>query len=156
MKVLVNNYNKEDIEQIKTHKFTCENCSSELEYDESDITIGVYGAAHVRCPLCDYNNMIEDEEYDITLTKDNIEYPTHFYHTSKELGAVDICDNEHVKEAINDAIKYFRNNKDEDEYYWLTASGNMHVVVFRFEDEYDIVVTDNYYSTYIPFEQEDY
>ena len=154
MKVLVNNYNKEDIGQIETRKFTCENCSSELEYDESDITIGVYGAAHIRCPLCEYNNMLEDEEYDIDLTKDNIEYPIHFYHTSKELGAIDICDNKHVKEAINDAIRYFRNNKNET--YWLTASGNMHVIVFRFDEEYDVVVTDNYYSTYIPFEQEDY
>ena len=98
--------------------------------------------------------MLEDEEYDIDLTKDNIEYPIHFYHTSKELGAIDICDNKHVKEAINDAIRYFRNNKNET--YWLTASGNMHVIVFRFDEEYDVVVTDNYYSTYIPFEQEDY
>ena len=154
MKVLVNNYNKEDIGQIKTHKFTCENCRSELEYDQSDITIGVYGAAHVHCCLCNYNNMLDDEEYDITLTKDNIEYPTHFYHTSKELGAMDICDNKHVKEAINEAINHLRNFKEDE--FWLTASGNMHITVFRLEDEYDIVVTDNYYSTYIPFEEEDY
>ena len=152
MRVLVNNYNKE--EQPNDYLFTCESGGSELAYDKSDITIGVYGAAHVLCPLCGYNNMLEDEENDITLTKDNIEYPTHFYHTSKELGAIDICDNEHVKEAINEAIRHFRIYKDET--CWLTASGNMHVVVFRFDDEYDIVVTDNYYSTYIPFESEDY
>lgn len=158
MKVIVNNYDENNVGTKQTAKYPkpliCDNCKSELLYDESDITIGVYGAGHVNCPLCGYSNMLEDEDCDITLTKDNIEYPIHFYHTSKELGAVDTCNNENVKKEINRAIEYFRKNKDED--YWFTDSGNMYIIVFRLEEEYEIFVTNDYHSTYIPFESEDY
>lgn len=156
MKILVNKYDKEEQSNDYPREFTCEDCGSKLEYNKSDITIGVYGAGHIRCPLCKCNNMLYDDDEGITLTKDNIEYPTHFHHTSIENGAIDTCDNENVRKAINDAIEFFRNNKKE--YSWYTMSGNLCVFVQRFDgdEEYVVWVTDDYHSTYIPFEQEDY
>lgn len=162
MKVLKNNYKEGQIavaheSTIKPYprKLECEKCGSELEYEESDINIGVYGAAHVLCPLCGYNNMLDGDEHDITLTKDNIEFPIHFHHTSKETGAVKIS-NEEIKNRIRNGVNYFRTNKDE--HYWFTESGDTHVSVVRYEGDkdYEVLVTKDFYSTYIPFEEEDY
>ena len=161
MKVLKNNFDKIAtangiIVKPRPKKLICENCNSELEYEESDIHIGVYGASHLLCPLCGYDNMTDDEEYNITLTKNNIEFPTHFHHTSVETGAVDNCTTEFVKNCVKEAIEYFRNNKNEFAFY--TGTGTTMVYVFRYtgDEEYEVVVTKDSYNTYIPFESEDY
>lgn len=157
MKVLVDNYNKEShIDNANTYprNLVCEKCCSELEYNKEDIKIGVYGVAYLDCPLCNHENMIDDEGIDLTV--DNVEFPTHFYRTSKEDGAIDCCNNEEVRACIKKAIKYFRENKEE--FYWFTEHGNLHVNVTRWDGDksYCVHVTNNYYTTYIPFESEDY
>lgn len=161
MKVLKNNY-KETISSctnsvIESYpkKYVCEKCESELEYEKSDLKYGDYGCAYIECPLCKYKNYI-DEEQDLTLTTNNIEFPTHFHHTSKETGAVDVCRNDIVKKWINEGIEYLRTQKDE--FYWLRATGNMYMIIFRLEDDedYEIFISDSHYETYIPFKSEDY
>lgn len=160
MKVLKNNYennqtNNKNIEPYPRFH-VCQSCLSELEYDESDLRIGELGLCFLDCPLCEYENIIEDNENTITLTKDNIEFPVHFFHTSEDDGAVDVCTNEYIKESINKAIECFRNNKDE--FVWISETGNTFITVFRFDgdEDYYVVVTNDYYSTHIPFEEEDY
>ena len=161
MKVLINNYN-DTIEHIKKdvdpypRELTCEDCGSVLEYEKSDLEMGVFGCMHLKCPLCGRNNMVEDNEDTITLTKDNVEFPTHFFHTSKE-NAEDCCNNEEIKKCINKAIDFFRKNKDE--YSWCAQYGNFYVDVERCVndgEQYRIIVTNDYYETCIPFESEDY
>lgn len=162
MKVLKNNYNEvsANISEVNIEPYPrelkCEKCGSTLEYEKSDMEVGVYGAMHVLCPLCGYNNMLDGNECDVTLTKDNVEFPLHFYYSSKETGAVDVCDNEHIKKEINRAIEYFRKNKDE--WHWYTDYGNLYVSVERLDgdEEYYVTVTDRTWGTYIPFESEDY
>ena len=160
MKVLKNNYNKEETytrEDIIEYPrmLTCDTCSSELEYEENDIIIGSLGCGYVHCPCCGRNNLIDDYE-GIVLTKDNVEFPTHFFHTSKETGAVDCCNNEEVKKYIHEAIEYFRKNKNK--YNWYCCTGNLFVAVWRYDgdESYWVAVTNNYYETYIEFEEEDY
>ena len=162
MKVLKDNYTNSKINEAIAiaspypRKLICEYCNSELEYEKSDLRIGFLGCAYLDCPLCGRDNMIEENENTITLTKDNVEFPAHFWHTCKENGAHDCCNNNEVKNAINKAIDYFRKNKDE--YHWFTATGNMYVDVIKYEgdESYEVVVTNNYYGTSIPFEREDY
>ena len=163
MKVLKNNYEKamwvrEEPKKVEPYprQLICEECESELEYEESDLEMGVLGCMHLRCPLCGYNNMVEDNENTITLTVDNIEFPTHFWHFSKETGAVDCCNNETIREYIRESIKNLRENKEC--HNWGYESGNLYVDVTRLDDDeqYDIVVSNNYYSAYIPFEAADY
>ena len=160
MKVLKNNFNTnvniETCAKPYPRQIDCEKCGSELEYDVSDMEMGALGLMHVECPLCGYHNMLDGNEHNIVLTKDNVEFPIHFFHTSEETGAVDICNNNQVKEWINKAIAYFRNNKDE--FAWFCMSGNLCVVVFRYdgEEEYNVLVSNNYFETYIPFEKSDY
>ena len=137
-------------------KMVCEKCRSELEYDTSDMEMGVLGCIHVKCPLCGEYNMLDDNENNIVLTADNVEFPIHFFHTSKETGAVDICNNNEIKKCINSAIAFFRNNKDE--FAWYCCSGNLMVFVLRFagDEEYEVFVSNDYFDTYIPFEKADY
>lgn len=155
MKVLKNNYNTVFAEDIDK-ELICEMCESELEYEESDVTIGEYGCAIVACPLCGYKNYLEDGERDITLTVNNVEYPTHFHHVSKETGAVDCCTNKEIKNYIHKAIEYFRENKDETN--WFCCTGNLYIDVSKWEgdENYWVVVSNDYYDTYIPFEAADY
>lgn len=147
-----------DIKQVKPYprKLICEQCRSELEYDESDLRIGALGCCYVDCPCCGHDNMLEKNEKTITLTIDNIEFPTHFYHTSKETGAVNSCNNENVKKEIRRGINFLRENKDE--FSWMCEYGNLYIDIRRYEgdEEYAITISDNYYSTYIPFESIDY
>lgn len=163
MKILVDNYKKVNVEEdIKEttptypRKCVCENCSSELEYEKSDLRIGAYGAVYLDCPCCGRDNLLDSHEDEITLTADNIEFPTHFHRTSTETGAVDMCNNEEIKKLIQSAIKYFRKNKDE--HCWDSQCGNLYLSVRRYsgDEDYEINVTNNYYSTYIPFQSEDY
>lgn len=159
MKVLKNNfkyiYEKPKLVKKYPREFTCEYCQSEFEYEESDMTIGWLGAAHIKCPCCGRDIMLDDED-GITLTVDNVEFPTHFHHTSTETGAVDICNNKEIKKYIHNAIDYFRKNKDE--FAWTSSSGNLAIHVYRYSDDedYHVVVNNDYYETNIPFEEEDY
>ena len=157
MKVIKNNYIVEEkTKQTASYprKLICENCGSELEYNESDLRIGVFGCAFIDCPLCKQDNMLEDNGIDLTVN--NIEFPVHFHHTSKENGAVDYCNNIEIKNHIKKAVDYFRKNKDA--FVWTTESGNLIVTVFRYDgdENYYVTLSNNYYSTYIPFESEDY
>lgn len=164
MKVLKDNYNEtKSIATVIVKPYPrtviCDECESELEYDKSDMHMGHCGCMHLTCPLCGYEIMLDDNEENITLTVDNVEFPTHFYHfnhTSNENSAVDCFNNKEIKSSIERAIKYFRENKNE--FAYETGSGNLTVHIYRYEndEEYHIVVAGNYYSVEIPFEQEDY
>ena len=133
MKVLKNNYQQADIEKIKSYprKLICQTCKSELEYEKEDLRVGAYGCCFLDCPCCNHENLIEDEEF--TLTKDNIDFPAHFSHSSVESGAVDVCNNTEIRERIQNAIKYFRKYKDE--FVWLSQCGNLFLIVSRYNED---------------------
>lgn len=162
MKVLKDNYTNSNINEIIKNtkpyprELICEYCGSSLEYEATDLRVGFLGCAYLDCPLCGRENMIEDNENTITLTKDNVKFPAHFWHASTETGAVDCCNNKEVKEAIHRAIDYFRKNKNE--YNWYTCYGNLYVNVNRYDgdESYEVTVSNDYYETSIPFEEEDY
>lgn len=161
MKVIKDNYNTNEDEVVNAKSYpriaTCEYCSSELEYDKSDVVIGELGLAYIHCPLCNNNTFTYQEDEDVILTIDNIEFPIHFHHISKETGAVDCCNNETVREYIRKAIEYFRRNKEE--YDWGThITGNFYIQVHRYsgDETYEVIVSNDFYSTDIHFEAEDY
>lgn len=159
MKIVKDNYKTTYVDEIQVFypkDLICEHCASELQYEEDDIEIGMYGCAFVRCPCCGREIYIDDEEHNLVLTMDNIEFPTHFYHISKETGSVDCFNHETIKELVCKGIEYFRRYKDEN--HWFAATGNLYVSVNRWEgdESYEVTVTNNYYSTDIPFEKEDY
>lgn len=154
MKVLKNNYEARSESYPKVH--ICEVCRSELEYNKSDLRMGEYGYVYLDCPLCGCDNMLEDNEESITLTVDNIEFPIHFHHISKETGAVDRCNTEEIRKEIKRAVEYFRKNKEE--YAWHTWCGNLFVLVHKWSDdeEYQVTISNDFYEMEIPFESQDY
>lgn len=160
MKVLKDNFNTKEskVKEIEDYprRHTCTNCFSELQYDEKDMAMGYGGYMEIVCPLCGEKNALEDNEHNITLTPDNIEFPTHFWHTCKENGAVDICNTEEIRKYLRDAINWFRKNKDE--FHWFCRSGNLYVGVTRFDRDkmYEVILSNNYYEAEIPFEKVDY
>ena len=48
--------------------------------------------------------------------------------------------------------------KNKEEFAWTTEIGNLYMTVFRYDgdENYYVVVSNNYYGTYIPFESADY
>lgn len=159
MKVLKDNYsynhNKDvKIENPYPRKTVCERCSSELEYDKSDIRIGEYGCAIVNCPLCGHDSILDEEC--MTLTKDNVKFPEHFSHTSTE-NAVDVFNNETIKKYIHKAIDYLRKYNDTT-HYGGHITGNLYLTVDKWngDENYEVTVSKDFYNTYIQFEAEDY
>ena len=158
MKVLKNNYSSEEItKEVKPYVLTinCDKCDSELEITEEDTHIGWMGARFISCPCCGEEAMV-DELDGITLTKDNLEFPVHFNRTTKGLRHVVEVNSDEIIKEIQRGITYFRRHKDE--YYWYTSHGDLFLIVFRYsgDEEYFVMVTKDFYETYIPFEKEDY
>ena len=164
MKILKNNYiemTEEEFDNLPKpmpypRKFICEKCKSELEYDRADLRMGEYGCMFLDCPLCKHDNMLDEHEENIILTIDNIEFPIHFHHVSEKTGAKKRDTLEEVRNEIRRAIEFFRRNKDE--YTWHTWGGNLFVMVHRWsgDEQYEVVVSNDFYNIEIPFEEEDY
>lgn len=137
-------------------KAICEYCESELECEESDISIGEYGCAYFHCPICGKDSFIDNEDIDLKLTIENLKFPAHFHHTCVENRAVDNLNNETVKKFVRDAIAFFRKHKDE--FAWVSTTGTTSVYVYRLtgDEAYEVHVSGDHYETMIPFEPIDY
>ena len=111
----------------------------------------------MKCPLCNDSNYLYDEDLEFRLTKDNVQFPKHFHHSSKDNEAVDTCNSEHVEKWIKHGIECIRNSLDDDWAHY-TGSGNTMVHIYKHDDDEDyyVCVSHDYYDTYIPFEEEDY
>lgn len=157
MRVLNNTRSKDHAEVRPYPRIEiCDECKSELEYDESDIYMGEYGCMYVTCPVCQNHVLLEDNEHSVVVTEDNISFPIHFAHSSKETGAYDCCNKENVRKYVKRAIEYLR--KHPDSAYWYTSTGNLCLFVQRHDgdDEYFVTVSNDYYDTFIPYTEYDY
>ena len=152
IKIIKNNYKIQPNEElIKNNKIRihCSECDSELEITEEDTHIGWMGARFITCPCCGEESMV-DELDGITLTKDNVEFPTHYYSFSDGVHIDDDTVNKWVKECIEE----FDPN-DENDWCRFTGSGDTMVFVSKLDEdeEYDVYVCKNYYETFIPFDK---
>ena len=158
IKVLKDNSKNIEVKEENTMfplKIKCSQCDSELEIVEEDTHIGWMGARFITCPCCGEEAMV-DKLDGITLTKDNLEFPVHFIRTAKGLRHVVEVNSDEIIKEIQRGITYFRENKDE--FCWYTTYGDLFLVVFRYsgDEEYSVIVTKDFYETYVPFEDEDY
>lgn len=140
MRIIKNNTNYKNTQ--KTYEVECENCGSILEITKEDTYIGYLGSRYIKCPCCEKEMYIEEIE-GILLTKDNIEFPTHFDFTNKD-NAKDISEEEITKE-IKRGIKYLEESPDEYDYF-STQFGDLYLVILpNSGNEYHIIVTKDYY-----------
>lgn len=152
MRVVKNGYNNSTSAYPKRIK--CEKCSSELEYTEPDLRMGEFGCNYIDCPICGKDNMLEDNEFNITLSPYNVEFPTHFYHTVADKAhpdVVDLCNTDEIRARIAEGIDYFNENVDAS--CWTTRCGNLYLAMFNLPDdeEYVVIVSKDYYETFIPY-----
>lgn len=154
MIVLNDKYNRmmQTESKPKTYKIACENCESELEVEDDDIKVGTYGMGYVVCPCCGEKTYPDKFADRFPLTKDNVEFPTHYSSFDK---AVNI-DNDTINKWVKECIENFDHN-DENDWCRFTGSGDTMVFVFKFDEdeEYYVYVCKNYYETFIPFDRID-
>lgn len=97
-----------------------------------------------------------EELQGITLTKDNIDFPTHFYRTKTgKIGVKEVA-NQKVVDEIRRGIEWLRINKNE--YLWFTRHGDLFLIILKYDgdEKYNVLVTKDWYETDIPFEEDDY
>ncbi|MBT9788782.1 hypothetical protein GPK90_05405 [Clostridium sp. MCC344] len=97
-----------------------------------------------------------EELQGITLTKDNIQLPAHFYRTKTGKIGVKEVTNQKVVDEIKRGIEWLRSDKNE--YYWFTKYGDLFLIIFKYDGdgEYNVLVARDWYETDIPFEEDDY
>ena len=91
----------------------------------------------------------------INICASNVKYPTHFSLLSKDFRAIEISDEE-INKWIQQGIEYFRGNPES--YFYFMGSGNSMIHMYKLDDdkEYYVVVSKDYESGEIEFENEDY
>ena len=129
-----------DVEQT-FYRQHCEECHTELEFSFDDTYIGALGARYVKCPVCGREIMTE-ECNGIQLNSSNIEFPKHFF----EPDGVDVPDIE-INDWVRRCLKIAEESDEPYGYFVHAGSGNTIVILMAYEDEYEIIVTKNYYET---------
>ena len=132
--------NKNTDEQ-KLYSQICDMCGAELEFALNDTYIGALGARYVKCPVCGREIMTE-ECGGIQLDSSNIEFPKHFF----EPDGVDIPNSE-INNWVRRCLKIAEESDEPYGYFVHTGSGNTMVILMAYEDEYEIIVTKDYYET---------
>lgn len=120
----------------------CDNCTAELEFSFDDTYEGWLGARYVKCPVCGEEVIVEKIDAKV-LDSRNIEFPKHFHKVDK---AVDI-DDKTIQEWVKECLKTAEESNEPYGYFVSTGSGNTQVILMAYADEYDIVVTKDYYET---------
>ena len=106
------------------------------------------GARFITCPCCGEETYSDELADYFQLTKDNVEFPTHYYSFSDGV----YIDDDTVNKLVKECIEKFDHN-DENDWCRFTGSGDTMVFVFKLDEdeEYDVYVCKNYYETFIPF-----
>ena len=129
------------VEEPKVYKAICDECRAELEYEYEDTYEGYAGVRYIKCPECGYEIIGEDLD-GINLNSSNVEFPKHFYHFGN---GVDI-NNERIQEWVRECLKTAEESDEPYGYFVHTGSGNAAVILMAYEDEYNIIVAQNYYE----------
>ena len=131
----------------KQYHTECKNCEALLEFTSDDVFTGGYGMPYITCPECGTN--IEVDEINPSLmkniTKENIVFPQDFANCDNAVHIDDATTNKYIRECLS----YLEKQKEDYGTYVLTGSGDTLVLVTKYEDEYNIYVTQKYYDTSI-------
>ena len=130
-----------NIDEQKLYRQICDMCGAELEFALNDTYIGALGARYVKCPVCGEEIMTKECD-DIQLNSSNIEFPKHFF----EPDGVDIPNSE-INNWVRRCLKIAEESDEPYGYFVHTGSGNTMVILMAYEDEYEIIVTKDYYET---------
>lgn len=128
-------------EQLET-LFKCGKCGNVLD---SSPQVGRLGLKYIHCSICGEDNY-KEELGEIELNSDNVKFPQHYfnYGNGKYVG------NDWINEKVKECLKYLEENPSEDFVEFCTGNTNICVLRYSGDNEYRVVVTRDYYDTYIP------
>ena len=118
-------------------RIICDHCSAELEYNEDDEFVGLWGMKCITCPECNEDCLVSDHRIEPPNWKTTFDHINSA--TAKELK------NEDIQEYIDNCYKYLMNEAKPGDFY-MTGSGDTMVFGFRYEDTVDLYVTRDYYE----------
>ena len=127
------------------YRLKCDECGAELEFNDKDTYEGAYGCYYVTCPECKNERMVDGKEC-VDLDSHNIKFPLHFVPPSQK--AVNLAD-EKIQEYVRQCLKSLEDDDEDWGVFSLTGSGNTMVFAFKYENEYIVYVTKDYYETSI-------
>lgn len=128
--------------KILDDQFTtaCE-CGKILRFEQSDIHTEAWGQPFITCPSCGREIEV-DYIFAKKIKKSNINFPDDYFCFNNEYTAT--MSNEEVNSWVARCISNLEKN-DKDVGFTTTASGDTHVAVYKLEDEYEIIISKNYY-----------
>ena len=134
MKVISRNENKE---ADYPKRIICDHCGAELEYNEEDEFIEMWGMKCITCTECMKDVFVSDHRVEPPNWKATFDHINSA--TAKELK------NEDIQEYIDSCYKYLMNEAKPGDFY-MTGSGDTMVFGFRYEDTVDLYVTKDFYE----------
>ena len=145
MKILVNNYLKNEVENKNIVTVTCGVCGSVLEITDNDL----YGQNTVLCPCCKRMFEVNVDELFLVTTK-NVSYPKHFTVVNANANKnIKLLTDEEINQEIKEGIKFLQENSDRE--YYFISYGEMFLVILNFEEdgEYMVVVTKDFSEAFV-------
>lgn len=119
---------------------TCLQCKAELEYDKEDVYAGVHGLEYIECPNCNTENVVNEKRV----------APPTWPKTFEAKGGTGCINNNSVtaQELIDDVVNELESGTIKPGEFAFAERSGIFVAGFRFEDEYEIVVTSDYWVDY--------
>ena len=136
--------NKENIE-------ICDICNRPFNFNGEQITYRDYGIPYIRCPHCEeWTQLYQQEE--LKLDENNLCYPQHFACQKDSEYVAHITDQE-VQQECRKILARLKKVPTGEYLFWGT--GDVFIVGFKLEDEYNIIVAHNYDEISIANEEEE-
>lgn len=121
----------------------CEHCNAELC---GEVQFGQLGLGYIHCNECGKDSY-NDELDEITLTSDNVTFPQHYFN----FGYGKKVEDNYINESVRKGLKYLEENPNEDFCQFGTGDTNITIVKYEGDKEYCVIVSKNYYETFVPF-----
>ena len=128
---------KENKEADYPKRIICDHCGAELEYNEEDEFIEMWGMKCITCPECMKDVFVSDHRVEPPNWKATFDHINSA--TAKELK------NEDIQEYIDNCYTYLMNEAKLGDFYMM-GSGDTMVFGFRYEDTVDLYVTKDFYE----------
>lgn len=121
-------------------RHTCLQCGAELEYEKDDVYFGVHGLEYIECPSCKTENVVNEKRV----------VPPEWPVTFEVHGGEGCANNNSVKvqKLIDDVVNELESGTIKPGEFVFMENGGIFVAGFRFEDEYEIIVTGDYWVDY--------
>lgn len=129
-----------NIESKYPKRHVCDECGAELKYDKEDVYVGVHGLEYIECPNCNTENVINEKRV----------APPAWPKTFEAQDGTGCINNNSVtvQKLIDDVVNELESDTIKPGEFVFAEQSGIFVAGFRFEDEYEIIVTGDYWIDY--------